>query len=164
MLPVLSCVKDFDDLFLLEAYASTRLDEMAIMAWTDEQKQDFLKMQLQAQHDYYRAKFPDADYQIVNLDEKQIGRLYVARTAKEIKILDITVLPEFRGRGIGTKLVRDILEEAAADGKSVEIYIESFNPSANLFSRLGFQTAGEEGVHVLWRWNEAEKGANAVGA
>ena len=154
MLPKLSPVDNFDEPFLLSVYASTRTEEMALVPWSDEQKRAFLEMQLQAQHNYYLSRYPNASYSIINLEDQPIGRLYVDRQDDQdkIKILDITVLPEYRNRGVGTKLIAEILQAGEQAEKLVEIYIESYNPSAVLFSRLGFQPVGEEGFHVLWQW------------
>jgi len=110
MLLTLTPVVDFDEPFLLAIYASTRTDEMAVVSWSDEQKQAFLEMQLQAQHQYYRSLYPKASYDIIKLEEQSIGRLYVDRQRDKIKILDITVLPEYRDRGAGTKLIAEILQ------------------------------------------------------
>lgn len=164
MRPVLSSFNDFNNPFLLSVYASTRDEEMRLAPWTDEQKTVFLKTQFEAQHDYYLQKFPDASYQIINFDKIPVGRLYVLRLKSEIRILDLTVLPEFRGKGIGTYLISELCEEAAAAGKALQIYIESFNSSSELFSRLGFVPVGEQGVHILWEWRQAEKSAAAIGA
>jgi len=153
MLLKLSPVDNFDAPFLLMVYASTRSKEMAVVSWSDEQKRIFLEMQFQAQHNYYLSRYPNASYSIINLEGQPIGRLYVERQEDKIKILDITVLPEYRNRGVGTKLIAEILQAGEQAEKPVQIYIESYNPSANLFSRLGFHPTAEEGINLLWQWS-----------
>ncbi len=110
-------------------------------------------MQFQAQHNFYLSRYPNASYSIITLEEQSIGRLYVERQEDKIKILDITVLPEYRNKGIGTKLITEVLQAGEQAEKPVQIYIESYNRSANLFSRLGFQPVAEEGINLLWQWN-----------
>jgi len=78
-----------------------------------------------------------------------LGRLYVLREKDKIRILDITILPEHRGAGVGTSLLRPLLEEADQSKRSVQIYVETFNPSQRLFQRLGFKPIAEEGVNLL---------------
>ena len=146
-------IDNFDEPFLLTVYASVRNDEMALVSWSDEQKRAFLEMQLQAQHNYHLSCYPNASYSIIKLKEQPIGRLYVERQEDKIKILDITVLPEYRNRGVGTKLIAEILQEGEQSEKPVQIYIENYNQSSNLFLRLGFQPIAEEGINVLWQWN-----------
>jgi ribosomal protein S18 acetylase RimI-like enzyme len=141
-----------DELFLFEVYASTRAQEMALVSWDDEQRKVFLKMQFDAQHSHYRERFPEASYSLILRDDLRLGRLYVLREKCEIRILDITLLPQYRNCGIGTSLLRELLIEAAQSEKRVLIYIETFSPSLNLFERLGFKSITEEGFNLLMEW------------
>ncbi len=143
---------DDDAAFLLEVYASARADEMALVPWSDEQKEAFLKSQLDLQLSSYRARYPDASYHIILEDEKAVGRLYVRRENEEIRIMDITVLPHSRNRGVGASLVRNMLAEGLEISKPVTIWIEHFNPSMSLFERLGFTKTQEDGVNWLMEW------------
>jgi ribosomal protein S18 acetylase RimI-like enzyme len=144
-----------DESFLFEVYASTRAQEMAFVPWDDEQRKSFLTMQFVAQHSHYRQQFPDASYSVILRDDSPVGRFYVLREKGEIRILDITVLPEYRNGGIGTSLLRDLLDEAAQSDKRVLIYVETFNPSLRLFERLGFKSMAEEGINLLMEWRPA---------
>lgn len=148
-----------DESFLLSVYASTRMDEMALVRWDDAQREAFLKAQFEAQQHHYQSHFPEARHEIIEdaeLPPKQraVGRLYVLRTDAFIRILDLTVLPGFRNAGIGTHLLRDLMKEAAAAALPLRIYVESFNPSLRLFERLGFQQVEEQGMHFLMEWTE----------
>ena len=145
-------IEPADDDFLLRVYASTRAEELALVPWDDAQREAFLKMQFAAQHHHYRERYPDAAYQIIFLNQHAIGRLYVARLDEELRIIDITILPEHRGGGVGTSIIKGLLDEAAAAGKAVRIYVESFNPSLRLFERLGFTKVDEHGVNFLTEW------------
>ncbi len=79
------------------------------------------------------------------------GRLYVARWAEELRIVDIALLPRFRGRGVGTTLLRGLMDEADAAGKPLSIHVEVNNPARSLYDRLGFEEAEDRGVYVLMR-------------
>jgi ribosomal protein S18 acetylase RimI-like enzyme len=135
--------------FLGAVYASTRAEEMARVDWDEKQKISFLEMQFSAQHRYYQENYTDTDFLIVLLENRSIGRLYIARWPEEIRIVDLALLPEYRNRGIGTRLLTDVLEEAAAAGKPVRIHVEGFNPALSLYRRLGFVQIGEHGVYLL---------------
>jgi ribosomal protein S18 acetylase RimI-like enzyme len=141
-----------DEPFLLEVYATTRAQEMAFVPWDEEQRKSFVTMQFVAQQSYYRDQFPDASYSLICRDDLPLGRLYVLRETFEIRILDLTLLPEYRNGGIGTSLLRDLLDEAAQSGKRVQIYVETYNPSLRLFERLGFTIIAEEGINFLLEW------------
>jgi ribosomal protein S18 acetylase RimI-like enzyme len=140
--------------FLFSIYASTRVEELARTPWNAEQRQAFLKMQFAAQQLHYQSYYPDAVHTLVLLDGQPIGRSYLAREDLEIRILDLTLLPEYRGAGIGARLVQDLMAEAALAGKSLAIYVESFNPSLRLFERLGFYKE-ENGIYFLMEWRPA---------
>ncbi len=128
-----------DDEFLLDVYASTRAEEMAPVPWTDEQKRAFLKMQLDAQRGEYEQRFPDADYRVILVGGRPAGRLWVARTPRQIRLLDIALLPEFRGRGVGASLVRQLMGEAERAGLPLRHMVFQLNEGAmRFYERLGF--------------------------
>ena len=141
-----------DAAFLYRVYASTRADEMVAVNWSETEKSAFLRMQFDAQRRYYEAQFPDAAFQVIFAKDKPIGRLYVDRRDDEIRLIDIALLPECRGTGIGSRLMQDILDEAAAAGKCVRIHVEQFNPARRLYDRLGFREIKQQGIYLLMEW------------
>jgi len=144
-----------DGVFLLDLYAGTRADEMALVPWTEEQQHAFVKMQYAAQQAHYREKFPTASHEIILLDGRPVGQRYVDRLEREIRIIDIIVMASERNHGIGTFSVRELMDEAKGAGTVVTIYVETFNPSLNLFERLGFRQVAEHGAHLLMEWAPA---------
>lgn len=148
-------VEPADEPFLLELYAATRADEMALVPWSDEQKHLFIQQQFNAQQEHYQKQYPGASHDIIICDQRRIGRLYVARLSAEIRIVDLTVAAAERNRGIGTGLIRELMPEAASSSRPLTIYVENFNPSVQLFRRLGFSAAEEQGMHVLMKWSGA---------
>jgi len=146
--------------FLYSVYASTREAELAGVDWTEEEKAAFLLQQFEAQDRHYREQYDGAVYDVIEVDGRPAGRLYVARWADEIRILDISLLPENRRRGIGTALLRNLLDEAARTGKWVTVHVEQFNPARGLYERLGFRRVRDVGVYVLMQWSPGPPGAN----
>lgn len=144
-------VQPEDEAMLLELYGSTRADELSRVPWSTEQKDAFVRMQFLAQNQHYAAEYPQACHDIVCLNGTSVGRLYLDRGAEKFHILDVTVLPRFRGSGVGTALLRQILSEAGQSGKPVTIFVESFNPYARLFGKLGFERVSENGFQWLLR-------------
>ena len=142
-----------DDAFLFEVYASTREDELNHLGWDKTRKASFLKMQFDAQHRYYRSQFPDADFNVVLHKNKRIGRLYIHRRANEIRIVDIALLSEHQSEGIGTALLRGLMEEATREKKPIRIHVEKFSPALGLYKRLGFVDRGDTGVYFVMEWN-----------
>ena len=127
-----------DRAFYLRVYASTRIEEMALVNWTREQKEAFLLMQFNAQTDHYNLHYPKAEYQVIEQDGKPIGRLIVERSNNHLLIMDIALLPEYRNIGMGTAIIKDLMDEASQAGLPVVLRVEFFNPVIRLYTRLGF--------------------------
>jgi GNAT superfamily N-acetyltransferase len=142
-------VSDRDEDFLFEVYASTRAEELAPLPLNASQRESFLKMQFAAQQQDYKRRFPDGDHRVILLEDRPIGRLYVARGDQEIRILDVALLPEHRNRGIGTRIITDLLDEAEQARQPLRVHVERFNPSNRLFERLGFSVVEDIGTHFL---------------
>ncbi len=149
-------ITDADIEFLARLYASTRADEMAVVPWSDEEKATFLRSQFEAQHRFYQDTFRDAEFDLVLDGDDPIGRLYLDRRADEHRLIDIALLPEHRGRGLGTILMRRVLDEAAAAGKMVRIHVEHNNPAMRLYRRLGFERIEDQGVYHLMEWRPGD--------
>jgi ribosomal protein S18 acetylase RimI-like enzyme len=86
---------------------------------------------------------------VILSDDHPAGRLYVARWREEIRIVDIALLSEHRGMGIGTQLLRDLISESEDSGKPLSIHVERFNPALRLYERLGFRAVADKGVYLL---------------
>ncbi|GGI20997.1 GNAT family N-acetyltransferase [Bradyrhizobium guangdongense] len=138
--------------FLARVYASTRTEELAPVPWSQAVKDAFLSQQFQAQHVHYQQHYPDADWLIIEHGGTDIGRLYVERWPSQYRIIDIALLPEHRGKGLGQALLRDLLDDAARARKDVSIHVEKFNPAMRLYRRLGFVIEEDKGVYDLMRW------------
>ncbi len=141
-----------DDAFLLRLYAGTREDELALTNWSDMQKQQFCAMQYQAQKNDYFENYKQAEFSTVLLDGKRIGRLYLDVKNDEIRIIDIALLKEYRNQGIGTDILRAVLELGTSKRLPVRIHVENFNPALRLYRRLGFKHVNDNGVYRLMEW------------
>jgi ribosomal protein S18 acetylase RimI-like enzyme len=145
-----------DDDFLCRVYASTRTDEMALVDWSDEQKEAFLQMQSDAQRAHYRTHYPKAEYFIIQHNRIDMGRFMVERSKDPIILMDIALLPEYRGLGIGTTLIKDLMTEAADKGWALTLHVEFFNPALALYTRLGFVKIAEQDVYYKMSWRNQE--------
>jgi ribosomal protein S18 acetylase RimI-like enzyme len=142
-------VRDGDEELLFAVYAGTRAEELAQVDWDDTQKESFLRMQFAAQSQHYSSHYPGAEFQIIVLHEEAVGRLYVHRRPDEIRVMDIALLPAFRGRGVGTMLMHELLAEGDRSRCSVSIHVEFFNPARRWYERLGFKPVASNGVYQL---------------
>ena len=142
-------VRRSDEPFLLRVYAGTRAEELAPVPWSPEQKAAFVAQQFAAQTAHYAQHYAGMSADVILVDDEPAGRLLVARWTDEIRIVDISILPEVRGRGAGTVVLRQLLEEAAAAGKRLSVHVERENRAVGLYERLGFRPVGEHTVVYL---------------
>jgi len=137
-----------DERLRLEIYASTRADELAQIPWDEAQREAFLKMQLTARDRSYRMYYTGLEDHIILFNDHPVGRLLVVRGDEEFRLADIALLPEYRRAGIGTALVKELMEEAGRGNKPLRLQVERSNPQARgLYERLGFATIGENDTH-----------------
>lgn len=128
-----------DDPFLLALFGSTRTDQLA-PNWSDQQKHAFIQMQFEAQRRSFRA----ADHQIILWQERPVGRTLIKRSEEAFYLVDISLLPEARNKGIGSHLLSELLREAAAAGKPVKLHVVISNPARRLYARLGFKEIDDD--------------------
>jgi ribosomal protein S18 acetylase RimI-like enzyme len=135
--------------FLVELYGSVREPELAHVSWDVSMRRAFVEHQFSAQDAHYRQNYPGATLDVIEVDGEPAGRLYVHRGPRDIRIMDIALAPEFRGRGIGSGLLRRLISEADASGRTLSLHVEANNPAVRLYERLRFRPAGEHGVYLL---------------
>ena len=147
-----------DETFLRDLYVSMRWEEMAQLAdWSDTQKVTFLHQQFGAQRTHYANAYYDADFSIVELQGKAIGRVAVFRNnSTDIRVVDIGFLPGWRNRGFGTTLLRGLFAEGKASSRSVSVHVEIFNPARRLYERLGFRQKSASGPYLLMEWRSGD--------
>jgi GNAT superfamily N-acetyltransferase len=138
---------------LFRVYRSTREEELAMVVdWTEEMKEAFVRQQFNAQHVWYQEHYQGATFDVILVDGVPAGRLYVHRRSNEIRLVDITLLPEHRKGGLGTSIVRDLMADGEEAGKPVTIHVEIYNPAMRLYERLGFKPIEERGPYLLMEW------------
>ena len=138
--------------FLVDVYGSTRDEELSQVEWPAGQREAFVRMQFDAQDAEYRQRNPDGAFDVIEIDGRPAGRLYVDRRPGDIRIVDIALLPEFRGAGVGRQLIASLMDEAAATGCKLSIHVEIHNRAADLYTRMGFVVMAEGHVYDLMEW------------
>lgn len=145
-------IRDTDRDFLFDLYAETREWEFRLTRWSPEDKRDFLERQFTLREQGYRMQFPGAVFRILQLDGEDIGRLTVDRQDDCLRIIDLTIAAPWRGRGIGTDLLRSLINEAHGGKVPVRLSVERNNPAMALYTRHGFVVTGEMGTHLALEW------------
>ena len=150
-----------DEAFLRRVYAEVRAPEIALFGWDAASAEGFLQMQFNAQHHHYQKCYPQARFDIVERAAEPLGRLYVDRSGADIHVIDIALLAQHRGQGIGATLLRSLQEEAARDSCSVTLQVEQHNPAQALYLRLGFTETDFQGMHRTMQWRPALPAASS---
>lgn len=141
-----------DEVFLFEVYASSRVAEISLWGWTDEQQQQFLRMQYEAQQRYYLQQYSKLRYSIILFEGKRVGRIAVVRQAREWIIVDIILLPEFQNRGLGSSLMRELQREAVNKNTPIRLSVFADSPAQQFYERLGFLPVAGNGVYIIMKW------------
>lgn len=144
-----------DDLaFLRHLYCSFRKDELSQIPWSQEDKQAFLDQQFSLQHRYYIAAFPQTDFLIIEKDGIPIGRLYIDLDADIWHIIDIGFLPEWRGLGLGSAVLKAIQDAATTEeNPAIVLHVDRSNRRAyELYQALGFTDIEATDTHIRMRW------------
>jgi GNAT superfamily N-acetyltransferase len=137
--------------FLMWLYASTREEELAPVPWNAEQKAAFLAQQFDAQRRHYRNYF-DCTFNVIEHSGTPAGRLYLQVRPSRLHLVDVALLPAWRGHGVGAAVLEGLQAAGRASGKAVSTFVEKFNPALRLYQRLGFAQIADHGVYLEMEW------------
>jgi ribosomal protein S18 acetylase RimI-like enzyme len=130
---------------LLRIYASTRVDELAAVAWSEEELDAFLAMQFDTQDRSYRNEFVGARFSVILSGQRPVGRISVHRDQEKMTLIDIAILSEFRGQGIGSQVLASVIQEAEEHCLPIRCHVDPLNAAQRLYQRLGFVAIGQDG-------------------
>lgn len=142
---------DADWPFIESVFVSVRAPEFEAAGLTGEALASLLAMQFRAQRSHYARAYPEGEDRVIMRDGAPIGELITAELPGELRLVDISLLPEYRGQGVGTLLVTGFVERARATQKPVVLHVEMNNPARRLYERFGFVIEEEVGVYYRMR-------------
>ena len=134
--------------FLGALYASARENELANVPWPPEAKAAFLRSQFDAQTRHYESAYRGARFDIIERDGQPIGRFCVLETQRELRVVDIVLVPDVRGQGLGAALIREL----QTHGKPIALSVEVSNPARRLYERLGFAKTEDGEIYLKMEW------------
>lgn len=132
--------------FLMALFASTRGPELAALP-DDALRDAFIASQFDLQDHHYRAHYPGATFDVIECDGERAGRIYVHRREDEIRLMEITVAPEWRQRGIARRLLAALIAESDSTGRPIGLHVEPDNPANAWYRRLGFRHQLDNGAY-----------------
>jgi ribosomal protein S18 acetylase RimI-like enzyme len=142
-----------DEGFLRALYRSTRDAELALTGWSEAARQAFADSQFTLQDRHYREHYRSASFLVIERAGTPIGRLYLQRGDRELRVIDVLLAAQCRNAGIGTAILKGLQADAARDGLAVTLHVEARNPARALYARLGFREEASEGLYVRMRWD-----------
>lgn len=145
----LRCATSADAPLIAAIYATTRDEELSRVPWTPAQKKAFTDWQSGQQEAHYALHYAGAERLIVEATGHAVGRIYVDTTLSEVRLMEVTLLPSHRGRGIGTLLLRELLRYADALARPASLHVEPFNPAKRMYERTGFVVREARGLYEL---------------
>jgi ribosomal protein S18 acetylase RimI-like enzyme len=139
--------------FRFQLFCDSRLPEWYQVELAPEVREQLMRHQFQAQTMTYRARFPAARHDIIWLAGERIGRIVVNRPGDQVHIVDHAIVPALRNQGIGTAIMRSLMDEAAHAGLPVRLKVASSNdPSLRLYRRLGFTPIADAPAYIELEW------------
>jgi GNAT superfamily N-acetyltransferase len=151
-----------DNDFLYEVFCTTWQDEVAALP-NQNLARHVLRIQHTAQERRFDNRFPGHRRFVVSHDGERVGRFYLFASGSTLNIVDLTLLPEFRRRGIATRLVRDLMREASSDGHRVSMRVARRNGmSLSVYAALGFDLVSSDDLDHYFEWAPAPAPAPAV--
>ena len=143
---------DDDIPFLMDLYGTTREQELATVDWTQAQKGAFIAHQFNAQRMHYRSQISGCAFYVIEKHGVPYGRLYLQERESRLHIVDIALMPEHCGKGIGSAILKAMIDTAASRGKGVGIFVEKYNPALRLYQRLGFTPIQDTDIYFEMEW------------
>lgn len=145
------CVES-DDPFLYDIFATTWESEVAALP-NPNLALHVLRIQHIAQERRFASRYPGYQRFVVLCEESPAGRLYVREQGPSLHVVDLTLLPEFRSQGIGTRLFQDLFDAATREGRSITMRVSRSNRRAtDLYASLGFRLMSVDDLDNYFEW------------
>ena len=140
-----------DEVFLFRLFSQIRGGELGPLQLPQEAWEQLMRMQFLAHEQHFRNMTNGVDMLIL-VDGEPAGRMIALRGESELHLADIALLPEQRGRGIGSALIGRLQDEARQRGCALRLRVNPDNPAARLYRRLGFAFADDGLPYRLMEW------------
>jgi ribosomal protein S18 acetylase RimI-like enzyme len=136
-----------DEAFLRRLIVDTVAHELGADAWPEPMRGHLLGIQFEGRRQSQRANYPDAVSEVIEVDGQNAGWIVVVTMPHEVRLVEIMVAAEFRGQGIGSAAIGEVLAAAESAGKPVLLNVNVMNSRAiRLYERLGFRRIGGDEV------------------
>ncbi len=118
-----------------------------------EQSEAFTEMQFSGREQTYARQYAYAKDNILTFtDGTRVGRVLTELRPGCLRLVDIAVLPEYQGLGIGTATLLRLQSEADRHGVALRLSVRASNRALKLYTRLGFSIFAQGGVSLEMVW------------
>ena len=124
--------------FLQRLYVWTHWHDLDLLKWSNERKAAYLLQQFGQQMAHFTENHANGSYWVIWQGDTPIGRYYIDDAPSEIRLLALGLLPDFRGRGVGTQLLADLGAKARGSNRKIIARVEVTSPAVGWFERKGF--------------------------
>jgi ribosomal protein S18 acetylase RimI-like enzyme len=132
----------------MSVYASTRRDEMELWGWNPAQQHAFVSMQFEARNRYYASTFSATIESVILLGDIPIGSMILWGSVDELRLVDISILPEHRNHGFGTELITNLILDSKLRKLPLRLSVLRGNRAIHVYERLGFVITGGDDVYL----------------
>jgi ribosomal protein S18 acetylase RimI-like enzyme len=144
-----------DETFLFRLFGETQ-DHLVSIRPNQQLWSMLIDMQYRGRKSSYSQQYPAAEDTILCRDNQPVGRLLVNHEQDCLRIIDIAVLAELRGQGLGAWSLRRCQQQAADAGKRVDLSVNPINPARLLYEHLGFRAMNDDLMNLEMTWNPAQ--------
>jgi GNAT superfamily N-acetyltransferase len=137
-----------DESFLFALFHEQRAPEFALAGLSRSALDAVVRQQFQLQETSYRMNRPRSEDAVIWVGAERIGRIWVDRSGDHVHLLDVALTGPYRGRGVGTLLMRALIDEATSSGRPLRLWVRRYSRAANLYQRLGFAVIEDNGMDL----------------
>ncbi|MBV8831037.1 MAG: GNAT family N-acetyltransferase [Acidobacteriaceae bacterium] len=146
-----------DEEFFYCLFAETRAGQFAGVGLPAPKIEQLMRMQFRAREAAYLREYPNSERVVISVGAEKAATLWCDQTDRDLRIIDIAVLPRFQGRGIARTAMQNVLRRAATERKTVRLSVRSENARARaLYEQLGFRVCGTGDFYVELTWHAAD--------
>ncbi|GAA0381834.1 GNAT family N-acetyltransferase [Bacillus horti] len=145
-----------DESTLFQLYVASRKGEFANLGWSECEIENLLQVQYTAQQNSYQQLFPQAKMDMVKHKNIPIGRMITNTTQHALHLVDIFIIPEYRGKEFGTALLRILQDRASKRALPIQLQVLMGNPAQRLYERCGFYVTAEQAPSLTMQWEDRQ--------
>jgi len=138
--------------FLEELFIANKDDAEGWRQLLPAERTRLLKEQSALQRIHYRKFYPQAWFTIIEVEGKPAGRLCVNQSRQEMRVVDISILPEYCQHGIGSRLIQQVITESTRLKSPLRLCAELGSAVHTFYKKLGFREIKRDGTHIHYQW------------